>query len=577
MAWAQAQFPASCAIAQAFIKAQEQLSGRSIARVTALYRPDVDGPAYLEFLLRKDSEDAGFVIVSTGGHDAPIYAWAENGSGATRSLEKMHKRDLASAHVFVTGPGQLVAEVSDGSVLSSTSPSFNRNSWTATKTNLVRSQLARNAELKAHVDQAWDRATKAAEVALPSDMQPLCPTDGCGGDPCKYGEPIWPMCLSPGGGHWRVLGGEPPPNYVQFWGNWWDSSCYSGCVPTSLSIIAGWISHQAGNHATGSPWGHPRMAYAYDNGGADTWGPQTTGSSAANGDDDPTEWRPVKDIRDRLETLCVGDGGATRLTPPYDRVKSITQTYFNDLGAPVNVASLYHAGWESYYGAIVNEVKNGRPVVITGLDSPTGGSEAHTWVIWGYNNNAFGETFGMNLTWGGWAPVWWGIGSALQTITPTSYVGEGIVMFRPGTSRDHGPITTGAGSGWCLDVAGPSTANGAIVQQYGCHGGDNQLWYLDRNYTDGAWRIRNRYSGKCLAPWDGGSYNGAQMVQWTCDANDPNERWAISKRGNKVMLSHLASHRFLDLDNSGGMPGYNKKIQVWDYNAGANQLFDFAY
>ena len=112
-AWAQQQFPATWAVVKGFMKVQQELSGRSITRVSALYRPEMEGPAYLEFVLRKDSEDAGFIIASTGGHDVPIYAWAESGSGATHSLAKMNKRDLAGARVFLSGPGKLVAELSD--------------------------------------------------------------------------------------------------------------------------------------------------------------------------------------------------------------------------------------------------------------------------------------------------------------------------------------------------------------------------------------------------------------------------------------------------------------------------------
>ncbi|WP_157930561.1 RICIN domain-containing protein, partial [Glycomyces xiaoerkulensis] len=33
-------------------------------------------------------------------------------------------------------------------------------------------------------------------------------------------------------------------------------------------------------------------------------------------------------------------------------------------------------------------------------------------------------------------------------------------------------------SGLCLDVSGASTDNGALVQLWTCHGGDNQRWNL---------------------------------------------------------------------------------------------------
>jgi hypothetical protein len=156
--------------------------------------------------------------------------------------------------------------------------------------------------------------------------------------------------------------------------------------------------------------------------------------------------------------------------------------------------------------------------------------------------------------------------------------GSGIVTFGPqDLSRDYGPITTGAGAGYCLDVADASTDDGAIVEQFTCHGGDNQLFYLDRTDIDmPGWEIKNRNSGKCLAPAAGGSFNGDQILQGPCDQADPNTLWKIGKHGAVVALTHYPSGRCLDLDNSGGMAGDVKKIQTWDCNDGPNQRFDFA-
>jgi hypothetical protein len=37
-------------------------------------------------------------------------------------------------------------------------------------------------------------------------------------------------------------------------------------------------------------------------------------------------------------------------------------------------------------------------------------------------------------------------------------------------------MVLGEQSGRCLDVTGASTANGALVTLYTCHGGTNQAW-----------------------------------------------------------------------------------------------------
>ena len=70
-------------------------------------------------------------------------------------------------------------------------------------------------------------------------------------------------------------------------------------------------------------------------------------------------------------------------------------------------------------------------------------------------------------------------------------------------------------SGKCLDVQGQSLANGALVQQWGCWGGANQLWKLVSVET-GYYQIVNKNSGKCLDVKGQSLANGAQLQQWAC-------------------------------------------------------------
>src|SRR5690348_4400073 len=43
----------------------------------------------------------------------------------------------------------------------------------------------------------------------------------------------------------------------------------------------------------------------------------------------------------------------------------------------------------------------------------------------------------------------------------------------------------------CLDVTGGSTANSAIIQQYTCHEGTNQQWYMKSFGSTDYWQIQN--------------------------------------------------------------------------------------
>src|SRR5689334_11651530 len=74
-----AKYPATWSVVQSFLRRDRELRGRSVGKVTELYRPDVEGPAYLEFALREGPADAGYVIASTGEHDFPIMAWSDRG------------------------------------------------------------------------------------------------------------------------------------------------------------------------------------------------------------------------------------------------------------------------------------------------------------------------------------------------------------------------------------------------------------------------------------------------------------------------------------------------------------------
>ncbi|GAA3438685.1 hypothetical protein GCM10018954_083040 [Kutzneria kofuensis] len=74
-------------------------------------------------------------------------------------------------------------------------------------------------------------------------------------------------------------------------------------------------------------------------------------------------------------------------------------------------------------------------------------------------------------------------------------------------------------SGKCLDIPGASLDDHVIVQQYGCHYGENQQFRLVRiagNY----YSLVARNSGKCLDVWAGSTDDHALVQQYGCHYGD---------------------------------------------------------
>jgi len=68
----------------------------------------------------------------------------------------------------------------------------------------------------------------------------------------------------------------------------------------------------------------------------------------------------------------------------------------------------------------------------------------------------------------------------------------------------------------CMDIVGGSLADQAVVQQYTCHGGPNQQWYLIPFGSSGNHLIVSRNSGKCLDVAGGSLADYARIQQYRC-------------------------------------------------------------
>jgi len=82
-------------------------------------------------------------------------------------------------------------------------------------------------------------------------------------------------------------------------------------------------------------------------------------------------------------------------------------------------------------------------------------------------------------------------------------------------------------SGKCIDVPAASTANGALLQQWGCTA--NSAWQQFRLTPVGTdYQLINVNSGKCIDVPDWSTASGTQLQQYTCVSSQTNQLWRLT-------------------------------------------------
>jgi hypothetical protein len=76
----------------------------------------------------------------------------------------------------------------------------------------------------------------------------------------------------------------------------------------------------------------------------------------------------------------------------------------------------------------------------------------------------------------------------------------------------------------CLEVRGETTANGSYIQQFGCHGSDNQRWSVNRFHDHD--QIVGKQSGRCLS--SSAMEDGATVTILDC-SNDSSQHWSVGR------------------------------------------------
>lgn len=108
---------------------------------------------------------------------------------------------------------------------------------------------------------------------------------------------------------------------------------------------------------------------------------------------------------------------------------------------------------------------------------------------------------------------------------------------------------TNRSSSKCVDVSGSSTSDNADVQQWDCHGGENQEFELV-DAGSGYYYLKARHSGKCLRAVNG------NVVQYTCNDGWWSEMFERVDAGSGYyILENRNTGTCLRVENSSGSNG----------------------
>ena len=129
----------------------------------------------------------------------------------------------------------------------------------------------------------------------------------------------------------------------------------------------------------------------------------------------------------------------------------------------------------------------------------------------------------------------------------------------------------------CVDISAASYADGANVQIWDCVNGNAQMYaFVFTGFEDGLpyWVIRNNATGKVLdaaigTGIDGGN-NGANIQQWAYHGGD-NQKWTIQMAGDGYFYIRSKLDPNLVLDLLYGSTDNGTNLQLCNYYGGNNQ------
>ncbi len=120
-----------------------------------------------------------------------------------------------------------------------------------------------------------------------------------------------------------------------------------------------------------------------------------------------------------------------------------------------------------------------------------------------------------------------------------------------------------------LDVAGASTANNALVQQFTSNGGNNQQWQIVANGAN--YSLINRNSGKALNN-GGTTAPGAQCIQYTSTAGNATQLWHLYGETAANAQLTLETELLTVADATAGIT--NRVVADSGFSGGAGTILD---
>ncbi|WP_250035669.1 RICIN domain-containing protein [Paractinoplanes maris] len=127
------------------------------------------------------------------------------------------------------------------------------------------------------------------------------------------------------------------------------------------------------------------------------------------------------------------------------------------------------------------------------------------------------------------------ITAALAVVVPATIVGISMLPSEAAAA----PVTgvayqlKVAKSGKCLDVPGASSANGALLQQWGCTTG--AAWQQFKLVATGShYLVQNVSSGRCIDVPGSSATAGVQLQQWGCASGQTNQQWRLVASGTNT-------------------------------------------
>lgn len=130
-----------------------------------------------------------------------------------------------------------------------------------------------------------------------------------------------------------------------------------------------------------------------------------------------------------------------------------------------------------------------------------------------------------------------------------------------GTPANAAPAPlVGVASNRCLDVAGGTSANGALVDIWDCNGQSNQGWEFT---AAGELRVFN--GGRCLDVPNASTTPGVRLAIWDCNGG-ANQKFRLNSNGS---ITATQSGLCLDVHNQATANG--TAVTLWNCNGQANQ------